>query len=59
MDFEYMSFAVVDKIDMKLIVYTPLEENQTSEKLTALLREVDPNARSWATVDRPKVLPAP
>jgi transcriptional regulator with XRE-family HTH domain len=59
MDFEYMSFAVVDKIDMKLIVYTPLEENQTSEKLKALLRDFRTSARSRAIADRRKVSPAP
>jgi hypothetical protein len=59
MDFEYMSFAVVDKIDTKLIVYTPLEENQSSEKLKGLLREFHTNARSRATVDRGKVSPVP
>jgi transcriptional regulator with XRE-family HTH domain len=38
MTFEYMSFAVTDQGDMKLIVYTPLTTDQTADKLDALLR---------------------
>jgi len=37
MVFEYTSFAVSDRSDMKLIVYTPLEEEQTDKKLKSLL----------------------
>jgi transcriptional regulator with XRE-family HTH domain len=59
MDFEFTTFAVTDKTDMKLIVYTPLEENQTSEKLKMLLREVDPNARNDTAVGRRRLLPVP
>jgi transcriptional regulator with XRE-family HTH domain len=38
MTFEYMSFAVSDQVDMKLVVYTPLGPDGTSDKLDALLR---------------------
>lgn len=37
MTFEYTSFAVTGQADMKLIVYTPLDSDQTAEKLDALL----------------------
>ena len=37
MTFEFTSFAVSDQSDMKLIVYTPLAADQTTEKLDALL----------------------
>jgi transcriptional regulator with XRE-family HTH domain len=37
MTFESASFAVTGQADMKLIVYTPLDEDQTVEKLGALL----------------------
>jgi transcriptional regulator with XRE-family HTH domain len=37
MMFEYISFAVTDHGDMKLIVYTPLDTDQTAEKLDSLL----------------------
>jgi len=40
MTFEYTSFAVADQIDMKLIVYTPLDADHTAEKLDSLLREI-------------------
>jgi hypothetical protein len=50
MVFEYTSFAVSDHSDMKLVVYTPLEEAQTVEKLEALLREAKPSERSRVTV---------
>jgi transcriptional regulator with XRE-family HTH domain len=43
MTFEYTSFAVTGNADLKLIVYTPLEADQTSRKLDRLL-----NARSCA-----------
>jgi hypothetical protein len=38
MVFEYSSFALTDRPDMKLIVYTPLEEEGTVAKLDGLLR---------------------
>ena len=37
MVFEYSSFMVAEQPDMKLVVYTPLEESETSAKLTRLL----------------------
>lgn len=37
MEFEYSSFGVSDRPDMKLIVFTPLEEDGTAEKLRLLL----------------------
>jgi transcriptional regulator with XRE-family HTH domain len=37
MTFEYTSFAVMGHADLKLIVYTPLAEDQTAEKLDVLL----------------------
>ena len=37
--FEYSSFGVGDSAEMKLIVFTPLEEAGTAEKLDRLLRE--------------------
>jgi transcriptional regulator with XRE-family HTH domain len=37
MTFESASFAVTGQADMKLIVYTPLDEDRTVEKLGALL----------------------
>jgi transcriptional regulator with XRE-family HTH domain len=37
MTFEHMSFSIDDGSDMKLIVYTPLAENDTAAKMTALL----------------------
>jgi transcriptional regulator with XRE-family HTH domain len=38
MTFEYTSLAVTGQADMKLIVYTPLDKDQTAEKLHALLK---------------------
>jgi transcriptional regulator with XRE-family HTH domain len=38
MAFEHTSFNVADQTDMKLVVYTPLQEDRTVEKLDALLR---------------------
>jgi len=38
--FEYTSLAVSDPPDMKLVVYTPLEEQRTGEKLERLLKLV-------------------
>ena len=37
MTFEYTGFAVTGDADMKLIVYTPLDQDRTAEKLAALL----------------------
>ena len=37
MTFEYTSFSVMNQADMKLVVYTSLEKDQTAEKLDALL----------------------
>lgn len=37
MTFEYTSLQVTGQVDMKLVVYTPLETDQTAEKLGALL----------------------
>jgi transcriptional regulator with XRE-family HTH domain len=37
MNFEYTALSVIDRPDMKLVVYTPLDEDGTSEKLKALL----------------------
>jgi transcriptional regulator with XRE-family HTH domain len=38
MAFEYSSFAVDDQTGMKLVVYTPLADERTAEKLERLLR---------------------
>ncbi|MGV1755587.1 helix-turn-helix transcriptional regulator [Rhizobium sp. A22-96] len=38
MTFEYTALAVMDRPDMKLVVYTPLDEDGTSGKLKELLR---------------------
>jgi transcriptional regulator with XRE-family HTH domain len=38
MSFEYTSFALSDRPDMKLIVFTPLAETGSAEKLERLLR---------------------
>lgn len=48
MTFEHMSFSIDDGSDMKLIVYTPLAENDTPAKMTALL---DGAAKTRALVD--------
>ena len=37
MEFEYSSFSIGDQPDMKLIVFTPLEEDGTARKLARLL----------------------
>jgi transcriptional regulator with XRE-family HTH domain len=42
MGFEHTSFAVTDHADMKLVVYTPLEEDRTAERLETLLRHEAP-----------------
>jgi len=38
MTFEYTTLAVSDQPDMKLIVYTPIDEEKTALKLEGLLR---------------------
>ncbi|MDE1995996.1 MAG: helix-turn-helix domain-containing protein [Rhizobiaceae bacterium] len=38
MTFEYTALAVIDRPDMKLVVYTPLDEDGTAGKLEKLLR---------------------
>ncbi|MGD0849844.1 helix-turn-helix transcriptional regulator [Bradyrhizobium sp.] len=43
MVFEYTSFSVTDHADMKLVVYTPLDQERTAEKLQRLLKPVRPN----------------
>jgi transcriptional regulator with XRE-family HTH domain len=43
MAFEHTSFAVADQPDMKLVVYTPLEQDRTVEKLDELLRHETAN----------------
>jgi transcriptional regulator with XRE-family HTH domain len=48
MTFEHMSFSIDDGSDMKLIVYTPLAENDTAAKMTALLEGA---AKTRALVD--------
>jgi transcriptional regulator with XRE-family HTH domain len=48
MRFEHMSFSIDDGSDMKLIVYTPLVEDDTVPKMTALL---DAAAKSRPCVD--------
>lgn len=45
MVFEYTSFAVSDQPDMKLIVYTPIDEEGSATKLAELLRD-DQRSRS-------------
>jgi transcriptional regulator with XRE-family HTH domain len=37
MVFEYTTLAIIDRPDMKLVVYTPLEEDKTAAKLAHLL----------------------
>jgi transcriptional regulator with XRE-family HTH domain len=47
MVFEYTSFAAIGQGDLKLVVYTPLAEAQTIEKLDRLLRQpavIEPRA---------------
>ena len=39
MIFEYTSFAAIGQGDLRLVVYTPLAEAQTIEKLNSLLRQ--------------------
>jgi transcriptional regulator with XRE-family HTH domain len=60
MVFEYTSFDVTDHADMKLIVYTPMDEERTVDKLAALLRQPSPakaTAGSAATVRRKETDP--
>ncbi|MGP0061894.1 MAG: helix-turn-helix transcriptional regulator [Beijerinckiaceae bacterium] len=45
MAFEHMSFAIDDGSDMKLIVYTPLPQENTIAKLNRLLQDHASNAR--------------
>jgi transcriptional regulator with XRE-family HTH domain len=55
MVFEYTSFAVTDHPDMKLVVYTPLEEAGSVKKLEALLRDEKPSENGHAAIGkRPK-----
>jgi transcriptional regulator with XRE-family HTH domain len=54
MVFEYTSFAVTDHSDMKLVVYTPLEEAQTIKKLEALLCHAKPSESDAAVEKRQK-----
>jgi transcriptional regulator with XRE-family HTH domain len=44
MEFEYMSFSVIDAAEMRLVVYAPLETADTATKLAALLREPGGNS---------------
>ncbi|MDQ0396227.1 helix-turn-helix transcriptional regulator [Labrys monachus] len=55
MVFEYTSLAVAEQPDMKLVAYTPLEEEQTIGKLDRLLASLDgrPEARGAAPRDMP------
>ena len=39
MSFEHTSFAVSDRPDLRLVVYTPVDADGTAAKLAALLRE--------------------
>ena len=52
MVFEYTSFAVTDYPDMKLVVYTPLEEAQSVKKLEALLHGVTLGENGHATIEK-------
>jgi hypothetical protein len=54
MVFEYTSFAVTDQPEMKLVVYTPLEEAQSAKKLDALLQDVKPSENDHVTVENDK-----
>jgi transcriptional regulator with XRE-family HTH domain len=54
MVFEHTSFAVTDHPDMKLVVYTPLEEAQSVGKLEALLHDVTPGENGRATAGQPQ-----
>lgn len=42
MVFEYTQFAMLDHSGMKFVVYTPLAEEQTPDKLKTLLQEAAP-----------------
>jgi hypothetical protein len=50
MVFEYTSFAVTDHPDMKLVVYTPLEEAQSVRKLETLLHGKTASENGQATI---------
>ena len=52
MVFEYTSFAVTDHPDMKLVVYTPLEEAQSVRKLETLLHDITPSENGQATIKK-------
>jgi transcriptional regulator with XRE-family HTH domain len=52
MTFEFTSFAATDRSDIKLVVYTPLEEDRTIGKLEALLRAEAAGERDEADVAR-------
>ena len=54
MTFEYTSLQVIGQADMKLVVYTALDTDQTVEKLGALLRgPANPMGRQKPEVRRP------
>lgn len=42
--FEYTRLAIIDEADMKFVVYTPLDEDRTAEKLHNLLAGADKTA---------------
>ena len=54
MTFEYTSFAAAGPADVKLVVYTPLEDDQTVQKLEALLRREEPEESEEAAGVRPR-----
>ena len=51
MTFEHMSLSIDDGSDMKLIIYTPLAENDTVAKMTALLEDAGEATSSREVVD--------
>jgi transcriptional regulator with XRE-family HTH domain len=59
MTFEYTSFAVADQVDMKLIVYTPLDADRTAEKLEGLLHDSVTNGRIRRVVQATEQSSAP
>ena len=52
MTFEHMSLSIDDGSDMKLIVYTPLAEDDTVARMTALLGAVAKASRTRESVDQ-------
>jgi transcriptional regulator with XRE-family HTH domain len=52
MAFEHTGFTVADQTDRKLVVYTPLQEDRTVEKLDALLRQQTANEIGGAAEGR-------